>query len=72
MPRYWVRTRRGGGVGGELIVGVGEIGVFPVVQRQHGLELLLDFDFHLGNDLVEEGHVLAGLLAQHISTVPCT
>ena len=56
---------QGGGVGGELIVGVGEVGVFLVVQRQHGFEVDVRLRFRPGNDLVEKRHVLRGLLAEH-------
>jgi len=57
---------QGGGVGGKLVIGVGEVrGVgMRIVQLVHGIELTLHLGFHLGIDFIEEGGVLAGLLAQ--------
>lgn len=57
---------KGGGVGGELVIGVGEVrGVgMGIVQLVHGIELPLHLCFHLGIDFIEEGGVLAGLLAE--------
>ena len=48
---------QGRGVGGELVVGVGEARVARVVQGVHGVELAADLEVHEGHELVEEDDV---------------
>ena len=53
------------GVGGELVVGIGEVGRVAVVQVTHGGKLALHLRFDLGHHLVQEGGVGGSLFAQH-------
>lgn len=57
------------GIGGELVISIGEVGVLFVVQSEHGLELFLDLDLDLGDDLIQEGDVVGGLLAPVVERV---
>ena len=55
---------QGRGIGGELIVAVGEARVVLVLDLGHGLQLPLDLHLDLLHDLVQEGNVARHLLAQ--------
>ena len=56
---------QGGGVSGQLVIGVAEVGFGFIVQRGHAVELLLDLVFDQWIDFIEPGRPLFGAFAQH-------
>ena len=64
-PAVLREDAEGGGVGGELVVGVAEVGVgLVLVERLHGVELALDLVLDLVDHLVGVGRVRARALAE--------